>query len=83
MGLKNDTRKVRLMLAKDEDSRYKMGCPFCGRIISIYKREQPAITVYDSITGKPIYEATCEDCRITYSSEFLGCLHPIEGRYKY
>lgn len=83
MGLKNDARKVRRMLSKEEGTQYQMACPFCGTLFNITKSERPTFSIYDSITGKGIYEATCEDCHITYSSEFLGCLKPIERKQKY
>lgn len=80
MGLKNDARNVRKMLSIRRDTPYQMGCPFCGRIINITIQARPRLTVYDSISGTEIYEATCE---VTYSSEFLGCLKPIERKQKY
>lgn len=83
MGLKNDARNVRKMLSIRRDTPYQMWCPFCGRIINITIQARPRLTVYDSISGTEIYEATCEDCHITYSSEFLGCLKPIERKQKY
>lgn len=83
MGLKNDARNVRKMLSIRRDALYQMVFPFCGRIINITSQVRPGLTVYDSISGTEIYEATCEDCHITYSSEFLGCLKPIERKQKY
>lgn len=83
MGLKNDARNVRKMLSIKRRTIYQMGCPFCGRIIYITNQVRPILTVYDSISGTEIYEATCEDCHITYSSEFLGALKPIDQYQKY
>lgn len=83
MGLKNEARKVRRMLSKEEGIQYQMACPFCGTLFNITKNERPSMSIYDSITGTEIYEATCEDCHITYSSEFIGCLKPIERKRKY
>ena len=83
MGLKNDARNVRKMLSIKREAPYQMGCPFCGRILNITIQARPRLTVYDSISGTEIYEATCEDCHITYSSECIGCLRPIERQHKY
>lgn len=80
MGLKNDARNVRKMLSIRRDTPYQMWCPFCGRIINITIQARPRLTVYDSISGTEIYEATCEDCHITYSSEVLGGLKPIKRK---